>query len=424
MSEQARQNPAADVQWAEKYLPPWIEAGNISATRAAGYYLSPRLRDNPAAALDTRTELSEFVGQWPEARLRAAQEAHAEMQEVRQLPVRQLRVAAGVPFAHNEHPHIVQRTLAAYARQGMQPRAWLLHAFVNRPQLVAESGRGEAWAALRGNPHAQLPLFTSYQVYESAPPMGLVRADAFDPILYHMALHGINHRVMLLSNDGDPANMSRGYVAGLSQAAQNHPDKEFYTCKMLWEQPGGMHTSMSRAIRYFSSMDSFLRVATPHASVSEANMGIDAATYAAIGGFLQDRPTEQMAQLRHTFALARTGNSQDGAQWREAFRGSTKFVRGIYLRTASRRLQLAFAQGFGPHEAWGAAAVPFSTGQDAMDRSRLPASFPTEITAAVLEKVLGGIDTLYSTHITPYTGKERFDTFRDMARRLIDLPAA
>ncbi len=427
-------NPELE-QWAGKYLPPWVEVEGAEATgqaREAGYYLSPRLRANPSAALDTLTEVTGFVEQWPRSRLNAAQQAYEQATETGgTLPRQTLRAVAAVPAAYNEHASILTQTIIQYARQDMRPGTWVVYALANRADGQTQAAPLPATRTLeRAMYNSSAPLWVAERVYNAPTPMGHIQADTFDPVLYHIAQNGLRQRVLGFSHNSDIVHLSTGYIRRICEVAEADPSKEFVTCKMEWEEPGGPDTSMSRTIRYFSAMDDLLRENTSRASVTEANMGVDLGLYAAIGGFLRTAETEQIAQLRQAAARARSSNDQDSADpavRRQILAPRTAFVEDVSLRTSSRRLQLAFSEGFGPHQAWDPNAVPFSTVNDRVDRSRAPtdtASFPTTLDPPTQAQVLEGIDAFYGGYIVPFVGEGRFTAERDAARRDIGLPPA
>jgi hypothetical protein len=380
-------------------------------------YLSPHLRDNPGAALDTLTEVEAFLSEWGQQRLDNARDLYDQLRaEGPSLPTDQLRAITVSPAAHDEHPAILQRTVHNYVRQDADPRTWGVLAFLNPAEPF-----NQARTAIQEGMPTDFPLYTLERAYAEPPPMGLVRADVIDSVLYHIASQGIRQRVLIISNDFDNANVSRSYVRRHSDAAAIYPQYDFYTCKMTWDLPGSFDSRMSRAIRYFVHMDSVLRLTTPHFSVSEANIAIDAAAYAAVGGFSRTRATEQMAQLRQAYATARSG--EDSQRRKQIAKEQTLFIPGIFLKTSSRRLQIAFARGFGPHQAWDEEAVPFSTvpGEDKLDRSQPPEAYPTELDEATFNQLITGMDEFYGNIIRLYNA-ERFERARLMARRLIGLP--
>jgi hypothetical protein len=427
-SEQAMARESQE--WARTYLPPWVETTgqpeDINVLREAGHYLSPRLAEDPAAHLSTRQEVYEFVAQWPHKRFDEAQVALDLMEERgSRLPKDDLRTVFAVPVEADEHPAVLARTLDRYTHMDVAPGSLAVCLLVNQssddPNKAAIAVRRTRMTA-QDMVEDEFPLFVAPRVYEGVAPMGRVYADTVDPILLYIALSDLNERILLVTNNADNTGLSRKYARWLEQAQTAMPDKDFFQPRLEWEKPKGAD-EMNKLIAYFEAMDKLLRQRTPYGSVTEANMGVDAAAYAAVGGFLRDKPDEQMAQLRRTYANARNGGETDPATARHILAERTQYLNSIFLRTSSRRLQEGFAQGIGPSRLWTPEGIPFATRGDALDRSRSPNDFPKEVEPSEADQVLKEIDAFYGQYISRSIGVATFGALRDQVRRKLALPA-
>ncbi len=392
----------------------------------AEQYISPRLLGDPQAQLDTLTEVSRFVAQWPADRMLAAVQAYDQATEggEKPMPTKMLRAVVVPPVAHDEHPKNLVRAIQAYAGQDISSATWALNPFINQPLPDDSPKREQTQAVLRQAAAAHdLPLYDAARVYDNPPTMGQIRANAFDVPLLHIASRGIKQRVLGVSHDIDTTpDMSPPYIRRFCEAAEANPAAVFVTCEMRWDLPGGPDSSMSKVIRYFSFMDKLLRTTTPLRSVSEANMGVDLATYAALGGFDHTKDANQIAHLRKAFVGVGVGEGRDMSERRQVLAAATIFLSDVSLCTSSRRLQLAFERGLGPHEIWDKEGVPCAVVGDAVDRARDPDSFPTHLDEDQQRHLIDGIDAFYGQHIRPFSGSEDFEAARLQARADIRLP--
>lgn len=315
---------------------------------------SPRLRENPDAALNQRQEVDWYFDRQRQERgqeyLRELDQFVDGNEALRNLPPETRRIVVMPVAAAHEHANIYN-TLELYAQQSADDRDQSVVLMnVNWPDDADMSAvtktLEEIDRAKRDFPELRVAYFKKEwkrdwitdrdgQIY------GTVVKYLNDTALRAIDRAKIGHDVYLLTNDADARGLSLSYFAAYRKATERDPQADGFLGKLEWgtetfERYPGFHV----AARMMQFVDTVYRHGSgPRKNVasSGANFMVKASTYAAVGGYDGEMGAGADTDLGKRIKAARYGRRETLPESRYPL----KYVNAAWVDTdPSRALEL------------------------------------------------------------------------------------
>lgn len=379
-----------------------------------GEYSHSRFKDKEREPLDTQEELSTYLEKLHWIDFQNAQTYYEDL-SLEPLP-EGLSAYTIVPVAAGQEIGTLQRTLDQYAKQDADPNTWALMLFVNYTDTAHvqydDIEKTQRIIDTFVEAHPELSIRVTGTTYaDKAPPIGSIRADAWDAAIYDVIQNDAAHEHLIgISHDADTVWLSPDYISKMQHAAQATPQADLTTCHLSWHQEGHYQSDANKLLRYWEYLHHTQRTKRHEIISSDANTAIRLASYAAIGGFKRNVVLAEMVDIRERLNAARyfSYDSSEGLH----------YIDGIRLKTDSRRIYRAIAAGHSPDNAW--SSLPFLTGDDpvrSLDTTEL-AGLPVD--PLRLQKIL----TVMEHHTLDKLNIVDKVRLRNVGRSIIQLPAA
>lgn len=324
-----------------------------------GEYSYGRFVGRERELLDAEEEIGAYIDSW-DIWDKSNTELLYEDIEHDPLP-RNLSAYVIVPVAAGQETESLEATLAQYARQDADPSTWALMLYVNNVDpseniLPSDLRRTDEIIEQfkTDNPHLSVRVVKNTYC-DDAPPIGAIRATAWDTALLDVQNNGLAHDNLIgISHDADAPWISPNYISEMQRAAVEHPEADLLTCKLSWQTVGDPASDANKFIRYWEYLGYIQHHKLGRVSSYDANTAIRMSSYAAIGGYRHHKVLETR-NLRNRLLAARNYPNREP-------NGNIHYIDTIRLKTNSRRLYQAFDRRIFPGDAW--TEVPFLTGED------------------------------------------------------------
>lgn len=324
-----------------------------------GEYSYSRFVGRERELLDAEEEIGAYIDSWD-----IWDKSNVELlyEDVGSEPLpRNLSAYVIVPVAAGQETESLAATLAQYARQDADPSTWSLMLYVNnvdpsenispddlrRTDNIIEEFK-------RDNPRLSVRVVKNTYC-DDAPPIGAIRATAWDVALYDVQSNGLAHDNLIgISHDADAPWISPNYISEMQRAAVEHPEADLLTCKLSWQTVGDPSSDANKLIRYWEYMGYIQHHKLGRVDSYDANTAIRMSSYAAIGGYRHHKVLETHYLRERLLAARKYPNSEPNR--------NIHYIDSIRLKTNSRRLYQAFEERVFPGNAW--TEMPFLTGED------------------------------------------------------------
>lgn len=269
-----------------------------------------------------------------------------------------------IPVAVGQEIETLQKTLEQYARQDAGPSTWSLLLFLNHTETPETFGTYDEKvrqthviieAFKRENPHLSVRV-ANKTYYNEPPPIGEIRADAWDCALYDVHVNDkIHDNLIGISHDADASAISPNYISQMQKAAVEHSLIDMFTCQLSWQKLGDLYSDANKVLHYWEYLTDVNRHTNGQFGAWDPNTAIRFGSYAAINGFNRNRALAEMLDIRDRLSIAR--------RLPHKTTDHIHFIEDIWLETNSRRLYRAIDRGYSPDYAW-SKNLPFLTGED------------------------------------------------------------
>jgi len=224
------------------------------------------------------------------------------------------------------------------------------------------------------------------------PPMGTIRADKWDTILYGLTLeHAVIPDDSLgISNDADIEDLPAIYVRTFQAVARESRLADFITCRLVYHITD-TDSVASKIIEHWQELQYERQKYLPRFPISEQNMAMRLGTLAALGGFDRTARKREMRNLVQRFSAARQ-EPEEGNPF-------ITFIDNpdMYLEANSRRIYSTVRAGRSPHHAWDNQATTFRTGSDPVREAK--AENHTQLDDTTVESIL---EDMWNTYLKPF----------------------
>jgi len=375
-----------------------------------------RFYEDAKKPLDAEQEIASYIGSWDSLHRNSIETLQQDLAKTELAPETTTHVI--MPVAGRDELSAIEHTLSQYAKQDADPNTWTLVLFLNVVDDSPEYGGIDPVIIKRiseftaQHPHLQVQT-TSTTYLDEAPPIGAIRADAWDAVLQDIHERGIetNHSIGI-SHDADAKWIASNYISTMQQAVRDEPEKDAFTCKLSWHNEGDSSSDPNKILRYWEHMSNVARHNAGRVITSDANTAVRLSTYAAIGGYDRTRSIAETIYLLETISIAR----------RLPYKSTehVAYLSDTSLKTDSRRIYHAIACGLPPDYSWINQYRPFATGDDSVRTRNIEAMASVALSSRVLESILRTTDEIAFRGVSNI---EKAEKMRDFGRSVIGLPA-
>jgi hypothetical protein len=377
-----------------------------------GDYSYERFSGKEEMQLDLLEEAQAYIDSWDDFQRDSIEVLHTDF-GTEPLP-ETLSAYVIVPVAAGQDTKNLQRTLAQYAKQDADPSTWSLLLFVNNTITDHEEPNSDIEDALeviaefrQQNPHLSVRVsYTSY--IDEAPPIGSIRAEAWDLALYDIVQNNIaNNNLIGITHDADAGWISPNYISSMQAVSAENPLVDMFAARLGWQKDGHYQSDANKLLRYWEYLDriQYHKRGRTH-SIAGANTAIRLSTYAAAGGYNRNSRQAELQDLQTRIELSRH-------LWYEDMT-CVYAVDEALLKTDSRRIYQAMSEGVTPDLAW--EHSPFLTGVDPIRSIDTVALANTPIPAPMMLKMLSAME---ARHLYNIRNQARL---RKLGRGIVGLP--
>lgn len=240
-----------------------------------------QLRDEPN--LDTAGRETELVNEYLEQQ-DPVYLAELDAMITSEIPMSgEIQTIITIP-AYSEEKNI-ERTIRQYLKvQG--PETFEVVILENHPKTSGRDKTGEIIERLKRE-IPQLHIVHLYKEFERKPPIGLVRKYLVDAVLRRRQKAGIDHSLVVVSNDADLEDISPKYVETITKKFHDDPKLDALAARVdypkdAYKQFPLFHASQ-RLLQYMQI--AFRNYILKSPELVGANTAFRAGTYAAVGGY-------------------------------------------------------------------------------------------------------------------------------------------
>jgi hypothetical protein len=267
------------------------------------------------------------------------------------------RIVVAIPVAGHQESGLIKHTLAQYSKQVLPKSLWEVILFVNAPATYPNGEPISIEDTLEKIAEARqdfdLPnLRVMHHLYDEPQPIGKIRKDLWDTIVYDMHTKKSNGRTLVINNDSDTVHLRNDYISEMAipfvadNAKQIKAPVHF---ESLPEAP-----IASKLMRYHWHMYRAYAYKLGAKPTFEGNSAFDLATYCAIGGFDPTKVTGEYNDLHNRVQML------DSSRKTKVDGGSEVWTKRAPLKTSSRRQLATMALGRSLAHTWDTDTVPFT----------------------------------------------------------------
>ncbi len=310
--------------------------------------MSPRLRNNPDATLDARTEGQDYLSRQAPEYLKKVDELSTQAEPMSA----ECKLAVCIPVAGHQEVNNIERTLSAYLHQDADPGSFELVLLVNQPDVSPKGEHIKPDGTLKKieefkKAHPELNIRVMQTVLpRSEARIGYIRKLLSDATLQRSMKRKTNEELIMVSNDADLKGVAPEYVSNFIRRFKKEPKTDAFMGQLDWDPESYIRNPLvhvgTRLFQYISVQH---RKARRGIESSGANFAYRSSIYASVGGYN---------------AHVRMGEDNDfGRKLLLARRGATNRTPIAYggarvsrLYTSSRRAEKAIKDGLSPIEQW------------------------------------------------------------------------
>ena len=313
---------------------------------------SERLRNNPDAVLDPRTEIEDYIGRMDSER-REALEGMVEKAEPMSETV---KIVVAIPVNGSQEGKNIYKTLQWYSGQvdadgnPLDPSSYEIVLYVNKPtdrewdETTSEIQRFMA-------DHPNMPIRLIQREYKpSEARIGRIRRDMTDLTLARQAKRSSDEDLVIVSNDADCKGLGESYIATIMEQVDAQ-SVDGLSGRLEWDPTTNTESPLYHmGVKFMQMLDVIDRHPTPQSGREAryrypgANFAFRSSMYAAIGGYDAGSTKAEDVVLGKTIKLARKGSDK--------FKGIGFYGGDNVVYTDSRRGVYAFNKGYPPSMQW------------------------------------------------------------------------
>lgn len=377
-----------------------------------GTYSYERFHGKETVQLDLREEVQAYINSWSHLHKENIKFLYEDLREE---PLSEtVSTYIIIPVAAGQDTRLLWHTLEQYAKQDADPSTWSLLLFVNNTITDSSGSTAEIEETLGliaefKKQHPQLSVRVTYNsYYDEAPPIGEIRADAWDVAMLDVMQSNITTNNFIgITHDIDAGWISPAYISEMQKGAAENPFVDVFVGRTGWQKDGRYQSDANKLIRYWQYLERIdYYKEGKHNLFSDVNSATRFAIYAAMQGYRRYAKEAETYDLHQRIAIARRLPYKNYSHMR--------IIPAAALQTNSRRLYQTIAAGQPPDYAWD--KFPFLTGEDPIrfaDTSEL-ANKP--VASVNLEEIL---EVMESMHARQTEAKARL---LKIGRRIIGLP--
>ena len=313
---------------------------------------SERLRNNPDAVLDPRTEIEDYISRMDHER----REGLAKMTDEAEPMAESVKIVVGIPVNGSQEGKNIYKTLQWYSGQvdadgkPLDTGSYEIVLYVNKPtdrdwdDTLNEIQRFKA-------DHPDMPIRVIQKEYEpSQARIGRIRRDMTDLTLARQARRSSGEDLVIVSNDADCKGLGESYIATIMEQV-GAQSVDGLSGRLEWDPTTNTESPLYHmGVKFMQMLDVIDRHPLPGSGRGPryrypgANFAFRSSMYAAVGGYDAGSTKAEDVVLGKSIKLARTGSSK--------FKGIGFYGGDNVVYTDSRRGVFAFNQGYPPSMQW------------------------------------------------------------------------
>jgi hypothetical protein len=263
------------------------------------------------------------------------------------------------------------RTLEQYGKQRLSKDLWEMLLFVNSP-AANEDGQPTSMsetldAINEGKQAYDLPnVRVMSHTYDQPQPIGQIRKDLWDTLVYDLHKRGSQARTLVINNDSDTVHLRDDYLAQMLFPAIAGNFQAVRAPLRFGVEPAA--PTASKLVKFHWYMYTAWMHQHGQTPAVEGNSAIDLADYCAVGGF---DLTSNLGEFNGIFNRARDLHAYPLLR---VVSNSEAWASQAVLKTSSRRQLATIAIGHEPGECWNPEKMPFTSFDSLREQTPLEAA--------------------------------------------------
>lgn len=328
------------------------------------------------------------------------------------------KAIVAIPVAGHQEAANIDTALGLYRKQLLAKDLWELVLFVNSPKKDPDGSKISNQETMdeieRARAKYELPnLRVLEHQYDEPEPMGTIRGDLWDSIVFDLHARGAKDKVLVINNDIDVAGLREDYVGEMAFKHFINGWRFIRGPLRFAREP--LAPTASKIINYYWSMYTASAKKQGGNAVVEANSGLDISTYCEIGGIdrsLEVNEFNELAERKRMLSKSRYTTIFADEHWHQQ----------VPLKTSPRRQLAAIAMGNSVFNTWDTSKVPFTP----FDELRIasPVHAAEHQASQNIDGYLLEIDEQYCADELAHESRSAREmiSFRRAARKILGLP--